>query len=67
MRELGLVVTFNDVNIANVEKVLDEDGNPQETFHEGPVESAWEELVWMATTLRWGRENLASKFHEEIT
>lgn len=58
VRELGLVVTFNDVNISHVSKVLSEDGEPQDGFHAQPVESSWKELVWMAQVLKWGRENV---------
>ena len=31
------------------------------------VKDFLDELVWMATTLRWGRQNVPSKYHSKIT
>jgi hypothetical protein len=31
---------------------------------EKKAKSFLDELVWMATILRWGRESLASKYHQ---
>jgi len=58
MRELGLVMIFNDVNFGNVGKIFGEDGK---LLDEGFVRRAakfLDELIWMARVLRYGRENV---------
>lgn len=63
-RELGLAVTFTDLNFPRVHTLFDEDGNLiDEKAYENRVKSFLDELVWMSCTLRWGRRNLPSKFH----
>jgi NAD(P)H-dependent FMN reductase len=63
VRELGLAVTFSDLNFPSVKTKFDESGNLLDTAYEARVKGFLDELVWMARTLKWGRENLPSKFH----
>ena len=63
VRELGLAVTFSDLNFPSVKTKFDADGNLLDDAYERRVGGFLDELVWMATTLRWGRENVASKHH----
>lgn len=65
VRELGLQVTFQDLNFPFVQKAFDEDGKPTDEATYGRVEAFLEELVWMAKALRWGRENIPSKHHQD--
>ncbi len=58
LRELGLVAIFWDVNFGNVSKVFDEAGNLLEPAYVRRAEKFLKELVWMAKTLRYGRENI---------
>ncbi len=60
VRELGLTVTFTDLHIPKVKTRFDEDGNVTDEEHEKRVAGFLNELVWMASALRWGRENLAT-------
>ena len=63
-RELGLAVTFTDLNFPRVHTLFDEDGNLiDEKAYESRVKAFLDELVWMSRTLRWGRQNLPSKYH----
>ena len=62
VRELGLAVTFTDLNFAKVSTKFDADGNLLDEAYEKRVEGFLDELVWMASSLRWGRQNLPSKF-----
>lgn len=63
-RELGLAVTFTDLNFPRVQTLFDENGNLiDEKAYESRVKAFLDELVWMSKTLRWGRENLPSKYH----
>ncbi len=64
VRELGLAVTFSDLNFPSVKTKFDDDGKLLDEAYEKRVQSFLDELVWMATTLRWGRENVSSKFHQ---
>jgi NAD(P)H-dependent FMN reductase len=59
MRELGLVTIFWDVNFSNVHNVFDSAGNLLDSSYLRRIEKFSKELIWMATTLRYGRENVA--------
>ena len=63
VRELGLVVTFNDLNFPVVQKKFDEQGALLDSAYEQRAKDFLDELVWMSGVLKWGRENLASKHH----
>lgn len=63
VRELGLAVTFSDLNFPSVKSKFDEEGNLLDEAYEARVKGFLDELIWMATTLKWGRENVPSKFH----
>ena len=57
LRELGLVTIFWDVNVNNVRSRFDEDGTlVDESFL--AIDKFLDELVWMAETLRHGREHV---------
>src|SRR5688572_25317092 len=64
VRELGLVVTFADLNFPKVEEKFDQDGALLDKAYERRVKGFLDELVWMSRTLKWGRENLPSKHHK---
>ena len=57
LRELGLVTIFWDVNVNNVRSRFDEGGSlVDESFL--AIDKFLDELVWMAETLRHGREHI---------
>ena len=64
VRELGLAVTFSDLNFPFVQKTFDHAGQLLDPAFEQRAKAFLDELVWMATVLRWGRENVASKYHQ---
>jgi NAD(P)H-dependent FMN reductase len=64
VRELGLAVTFSDLNFPKVGDKFDVDGKLLDEAYNKRVADFLDELAWMATTLRWGRENVPSKFHQ---
>ena len=59
MRELGLVMIFEDVNFGKVGTLFDERGNLLDDNYVGRVNKFLDELIWMARVLRYGRENVA--------
>ncbi len=63
VRELGLAVSFSDLNFPGVASKFDSEGNLLDAAYEHRVTGFIDELVWMSTTLRWGRENVPSRFH----
>lgn len=65
VRELGLVVTFSDLNFPFVQKTFDGEGKLLEPAFEKRAGDFLDELVWMSRTLKWGRENVPSKFHQD--
>ena len=64
VRELGLAVTFSDLNFPLVGSKFDGEGKLLDDAYEKRVVGFLDELVWMGATLRWGRENLSSKYHQ---
>src|SRR5262249_20976838 len=59
VRELGLVSIFWDVNFSSVQKAFDASGNLLDQAYLRRTEKFIKELMWMATTLRYGREHVA--------
>lgn len=60
VREMGLMASFADVYFPFVQDLFDETGQP-DTDHKAQIDSsldkAYKELVWLAHTLKVGREN----------
>ena len=65
VRELGLAVTFTDLNFPRVQTLFNETGDLLDEAYETRADAFLNEIVWMARTLRWGRENVPSKFHPQ--
>jgi NAD(P)H-dependent FMN reductase len=64
VRELGLAVTFSDLNFPKVQNTFDSEGKLLDPAFEKRAQDFLDELVWMSRTLKWGRENVPSKFHQ---
>ena len=58
LRELGLVTIFWDVNFGSVGKVFGEDGALLDPSFGRRIDKFLGELIWMAKTLRYGREHI---------
>jgi len=57
LRELGLVVSDEDMRVPNVEDIFGDDGMPKDTKAlDKRLVPFTERLVWLAATLRQGRE-----------
>ena len=67
VRELGLAVTFSDLNFPKVQKIFDAEGKLLDPAFEKRAQDFLDELVWMSRTLKWGRENVPSKFHQSAS
>lgn len=67
VRELGLAVTFTDLNFPKVQKTFDSDGKLLDQAYEKRAKDFLDELVWMGTVLKWGRKNMPSKHHPKVT
>jgi NAD(P)H-dependent FMN reductase len=59
LRELGLVTIFWDVNFGNVGTVFDAGGALRDPAFLPRIDKFLKELIWMARTLRHGREHVA--------
>ena len=61
IREIGMVPTFTDVYFQNSYDLFDDEGEIAEDKKERytkAVKKAYDELIWMATTLKYGRDNI---------
>lgn len=63
VREMGMAVTFSDVYFPQVQNLFDDKGKILDKGYVQRIERAYEELLWMAQSLKWGRENLKSIYH----
>lgn len=63
VRELGLAVSFTDLNFPKVQSVFDEQGKLLNPLYEKFAADFLDELIWMSRVLKWGRANVPSKFH----
>jgi NAD(P)H-dependent FMN reductase len=63
VRELGLAVSFTDLNFPKVQSVFDQHGNLLDPAFEKRAAGFIDELVWMSRVLKWGRANVPSKYH----
>lgn len=63
VRELGLTATFTDLHFPSVGTKFDESGTLVDEAYKKRVTGFLDELIWMSKTLRWGRENLPSRYH----
>jgi NAD(P)H-dependent FMN reductase len=59
LRTLGLIVSRHDLNFPKVQELFDQDGNLKDEKYVSRIEKSLEELLWLARTLKWGRENSA--------
>lgn len=64
VRELGLTVTFTDLNFPVVKDKFDENGKLLDEAYNKRTADFLDELIWMSRALRWGRENLPSEHHQ---
>ena len=61
LRTYGLVPIERDLNFSMVNTVFDENGNLLEDRYLKRVRIFLGELLWMAKTLRYGREHIPSE------
>src|SRR6266542_5751665 len=59
MREIGLITIFWDVNFSSVQKVFADDGRLLDESYIRRIDRFLKELIWMAKTLRQGREQIS--------
>ncbi|HET9250763.1 MAG TPA: NADPH-dependent FMN reductase [Candidatus Eisenbacteria bacterium] len=65
VRELGLAVTFTDLNFPHVETKFDGEGHLVDEEMIPRIDAFFTELLWMARTLALGRENVPSQYHPQ--
>ena len=58
VRELGLTVTFTDLNFSKVRDAFDEQGKLKDENYVGRLAKFLNELVWMSRVMRYGREKI---------
>jgi NAD(P)H-dependent FMN reductase len=58
LRELGLVTIFWDGNFSGAHKLFDDSGKILDDAYVRRTDKFLKELIWMARTLRHGRENI---------
>ncbi len=62
VREMGMVSTFTDVWFPKVDEIFDKEGKLLDEAYIKRIERVFTELIWMAKVLKYGRENIPSKY-----
>jgi NAD(P)H-dependent FMN reductase len=65
VREMGMAVTFSDVYFPQAQNIFDESGNIKDEGYVKRIVRAYTELIWMARSLKWGRKNVPSSYHDK--
>ena len=65
VREMGMTATFSDVYFPQAQNLFNEDGSIKDEGYIRRITRAYEELIWMAKTLKWGREHVQSIYHPQ--
>jgi len=65
VREMGMVATFADVQFPKVQDIFDEKGKLLDEAYRRRIKRSFDELIWMAKALKYGRENIESSFHKK--
>ncbi len=60
VREMGLVATFTDMHFPRVQDMFDENGKIIDEKNIKRVKKSFNELIWMAKTLKYGRDTIKS-------
>lgn len=65
VREMGMVATFTDVQFPKINEIFDEEGNLKDENYIKRIKRSFDELIWMAKVMKWGRENIPSIYHKK--
>lgn len=63
VRKMRLVSTFVDVQFPQVQDLFDDKGQIKDPAYPERVKRTLDELIWLAKTLKHGRENFPNKYH----
>src|SRR5438270_6632220 len=66
VREMGMVATFSDVYFPQAQNLFDQEGNIIDQGYVRRIKRGYEELIWMARTLKYGREHVESVYHKRV-
>ncbi len=58
LKTMGLVALRPDLHFPRIQNVFDEDGQVKDEKYNDRVRKIFEELIWMAKTLKWGRDTI---------
>src|SRR5579859_289412 len=65
VREMGMVATFTDVQFPKIQEIFDKDGKLLDEKYIKRVQRSFTELIWMTKTLKYGRDNIESQYHQK--
>ncbi len=67
VREMGMVATFSDLYFPQVQNLFDEKNEIIDQAYIKRIQRSYTELIWMARSLQWGRNNIPSIYHQETS
>lgn len=58
LREIGMIATFRDVQFIKAREFFSNKDSVEFESQKERIRKSFKELIWMAKTLKWGRDNL---------
>ena len=65
VRELGMMVTFADMQFPKVGELFNEDGSVKDEKYIERVQRSYTELIWVTQGMKYAIENVPNQYHEE--
>jgi NAD(P)H-dependent FMN reductase len=63
VREMGMIITFTDVQFPRIQDLFDEEGRLLDEKYRARVKRSWIELIWMTQAIQLGIKNIPSQYH----
>jgi len=64
VREMGMVVTFTDVQFPKIQDIFDENGKLLDESYIKRIQRSFDELIWMVKVMKHGRNSIPSQNHD---
>lgn len=65
LRELGMIVSFVDVQFPNIKDVFNNEGELQDQVFEKRIQRSYDELIWLAKAMKYAIKKWPNAYHEK--
>lgn len=65
LREIGMIISFADLQFTGSYDLFDDNNKITDDSAAERIMASYTELIWLTKTLKWGRDNIESKYHDK--